>query len=493
MSKVTGRRLKVLFAAAEVAPFAKTGGLADVAGSLPKTLVQLGHDVRIAMPRYKQIQEGEYLLDYPVEMDHHLETGIIRTTKIRGKGGEVPVYLIDNYRYFYRDGIYGFPDEAERYHFFCKALLGMLPRIGFQPDLIHCNDWQCGLIPLFLKTKYCEDPFYQRIATLFTIHNLQYQGVFPRQVLRVLGLGDEYFTMERLEFYGGVSFMKAGIIYADLISTVSRKYAAEIQTPEFGERLDGLLRKRAQDLTGIINGIDYEEFNPKTDPYIAQNYGIDSVELKRQNKYALQREVGLPVGDAPLVGMVTRLVDQKGLDLVTAAFAEIMKLGVQFVLLGSGADHYQKAFAEFKMRYPRQTSVHLGFNPALAQKIYAGADIFLMPSRFEPCGLSQLISLRYGTIPVVRATGGLADTIHDYDETREKGNGFVFGPYEPGALLGALRRALNVYTHHPDQWHRLIVNAMKADYSWQRSAQEYVRLYERAIAKHLATSLQAVV
>jgi starch synthase len=485
--------LKIVIAAAEVAPFAKTGGLADVAGSLPKALKKAGHDVRIAMPRYKQITEGGYLLDYPVEVDHHLETGIIRQTKIKSKNYEIPVYLIDNYKYFYRDGIYGFGDEAERYNFFSKAVLNMLPEIDFQPDIIHCNDWQCGLIPLSLKTKYAEDPFYQKIATLFTIHNLQYQGVFPKNILRLVGLGDEYFTPERLEFYGQVNFMKAGILYADIINTVSKKYALEIQTPEFGEGLDGLLRKRAQDLYGVVNGIDYEELNPETDKYIYRNYSIKTLDLKKENKYALQKEMGLPVGDTPLIGITTRLVGQKGLDLLAGIFDQLMSLGVQLVLLGSGEDYYQKLFAELKMKYQQQAAINLGFNVELAQKIYAGSDIFLMPSLFEPCGLSQMISLRYGTIPVVREVGGLADTIQNYDEHEETGNGFSFKSYTPEALLEAIKRALKIYRQHPEQWKRLMLRAMESDYSWEKSAQEYVKLYQKAIEKNQAVKYRLVV
>ncbi|MDH7578771.1 MAG: glycogen synthase GlgA [Bacillota bacterium] len=485
--------LKILFTSAEVAPYAKTGGLGDVAGSLPKALAQLGHDVRIVLPKYKQITEGDYLIDYPVEMNHHLETGIIRQTKLKGRNYEVPVYLIDNYKYFYRDGIYGFADEAERYNFFMKALLGMLPRINFQPHLIHCNDWQSALIPLFLQTKYAEDPFYQRIATLFTIHNLQYQGVFPKHTLRLIGLGDEFFTLERLEFYGEINFMKAGILFADIINTVSKKYALEIQTPEYGQRMDGLLRKRAQDLYGILNGIDYDEFNPETDPHIYKNYSIETIDLKRENKYGLQRETGLPVGNTPLIGVITRLVDQKGLDLISDIFDELMATGSQFILLGSGEDYYQKLFAEFKMKYPQQAAINLGFNPVLAKKIYAGSDMFLMPSRFEPCGLAQLISLRYGTIPIVRATGGLADTIQDYNEKNREGNGFSFKAYEPTALLDAIKRALAIYLEQPEQWRRLMVNGMKSNFSWERSAQQYAELYEKAIHKRLSSLYRIVV
>ena len=484
--------LKILIAAAEAAPFAKTGGLADVVGSLPKALAGMGHDVRIVMPKYKQIREGDYLIDYPVEMDHHLESGILKQTSLNAGTIKIPVYLIDNHQYFYRDGIYCFPDEAERFNFFCKAILGMLPMIGWQPHLIHCNDWQTGLVPMILQTKYAEDSYYQTIGTLLTIHNLQYQGIFSRQTLPLLGLGDEYFTTERMEFYGQINFLKAGIVYADLVNTVSIKYALEIQTPEYGEGLDGLLRKRAQDLYGIINGIDYEEYNPATDTHIYRNYSLDSIERKKENKVRLQQEMGLPVSKAPLLGMVSRLVDQKGLDLISAVFTQMMDLGVQLVLLGSGEDHYQKLFAELKMKYPSQVAIYLGFNADLAQKIYAGVDMFLMPSRFEPCGLSQLISLRYGTIPIVRAVGGLADTIEDFDEISGKGNGFSFKAYEAGALMDTIRRAVALYQEQPNQWQQLMVNAMKCDFSWNKSAHDYVMLYEKAIHQNLATLYRVV-
>lgn len=481
--------LKILFASSEVAPFAKTGGLADVSGSLPKALAEMGHDVRVVLPKYKQINEGDYLADFPVEMDHHLETAIIRRAMLRGKKYNVQVYFIDNYKYFYRDGLYGFDDEAERFNFFCKAVLSMLPKIGFQPDVIHCNDWQCGLIPLSLKTKYADNAFFQKIGTVFTIHNLQYQGIFSKDVLKLIGLGDEYFTPEQLEFYGKVSFMKAGLLYADIINTVSKKYALEIQTPEFGEGLDGLLRKRAQDLYGIINGVDYEEFDPANDPDIYQNYNIETIDLKKKNKLGLQKEMGLYIENKPLVAVISRLVDQKGLDLISEIFEEILNLGVQFVLLGTGADRYQKLFLELKVKYPNQTAIYLGFNHELAKKIYAGADMFLMPSRFEPCGLGQLISLRYGTIPIVRAVGGLADTIQNYDENTGKGNGFVFEKYDKYALLEAVKRAVRIFTEQPNRWRQIMINAMKCDFSWNKSAVEYTNLYEKAIQKRLSCNV----
>jgi starch synthase len=476
--------LKILFVSAEVSPFAKTGGLADVAGSLPKALKRLGHDVRIAMPKYKWINEEEYLLDYPVEMDHHLETGIVKKTKLlKENNREIPVYLMESYKYYYRDSLYGYDDEAERFNFFSKAVLNMLPQLDFKPDIIHCNDWQTGMIPLSLKTKYAEDPFYNKIATLFTVHNLQYQGVFPKDTLCLVGLSDQYFSPELLEFYGKINFMKAGLLFADLLNTVSKKYAQEIQTPEYGEQLDGLLRKRAQDLYGIVNGIDYDEFNPETDKFIYHNYSLATINEKKENKKALQQEMGLPVSDMPLIGLTTRLVDQKGLDLVTDIFEQVMDLGVQFVLLGSGEDHYQKTFAELKMKYPQQTAANIGFNVELALKIYAGSDIFLMPSRFEPCGLSQMISLRYGTIPLVRSVGGLADTIEDYNEHKGTGNGFVFKEYDAQEFYNTITRAVGIYRNSPQVWQSLMERTMKYDFSWERSAKEYVDLYQKAMEK----------
>ena len=350
--------MKILIAASEMTPFAKTGGLADVVGSLPKEIKNLGHDVRVVIPCYKEVMAGEYLTDLPVPMDGHLETAIIRRAEVKSRNSEIPVYLVDNYRYFYRDRMYGYHDEFDRFNFFTKASLAMLPYIDFQPDVIHCNDWHTALIPLFLKTKFMEEPFFQKTATIFTIHNLQYQGKFPREVLRALGLDDSFFTPEELEYYGEVNFMKAGILYGDVINTVSKKYATEIQTPELGEGLDGLLRKRALDLYGILNGLDYDEFNPSKDERIHVKYDVNSLDKKRENKYRLQKELGLSMGDVPLVGIITRLTTQKGLDLIAAVIDQIIGLGVQFVLLGTGDDYYERLFAEVKMRYPQQTSIN---------------------------------------------------------------------------------------------------------------------------------------
>jgi starch synthase len=488
------RPLKILLVSSEVVPFAKTGGLADVAGSLPKALAFAGHDnagndVRVVMPRYRQIEGASYRLDFPVHFKDRYETAIIKESSIesnyQGIHKTIPVYMIDNYHYFYRDRMYMFDDEAERFAFFCRAVLEMLPRLDWQPDIIHCNDWQSGPIPLLLKTHYCQDPFYNRIATVFTIHNLQYQGNFSKDTLKLFNLGEEYFHPDLLEFFGGVSFMKAGILYSDVINTVSRTYAEEIQRPELGERMDGLLRKRSADLYGIVNGINYHEFNPRTDPRIHRNFDQYSVFNKKENKFALQKEMGLPEKDIPVIGLITRLVDQKGLDLISQIIDPLMQEDIQFVVLGSGDPHYEQLFENIKSRYPQKIGLYIGFNAILAQRIYAGSDMFLMPSRFEPCGLGQLISLRYGTIPIVRLTGGLADTVNDFNPATGSGNGFGFSEYSGMALLHTVRRALQLYREHPEQWQYLVKNAMELDFSWARSGVEYLQLYQEAIARHL--------
>ena len=487
------RSLKILILGSEMVPFAKTGGLADVVGSLPKALATLQngnavlHDVRVAIPRYKQIEDAAYLMDFPVKIGERNATAIIRTRAVeaqyQGVHRNLPVYMTDNYHYFYRDGLYMFPDEAERFAFFCRAVLEMLPRLGWQPDVIHCNDWQTGPIPLLLRTGY-GGPFYHRIATVFTIHNLQYQGNFPPEALALFDLDEDFFTPEGIEFYGTVSFMKAGIKYADVVSTVSRTYAREIQTPAMGERMDGILRQRSDDLYGIVNGINYHEFDPGTDQRIYRNFDAHDPAGKKDNKYALQKEMGLPVRDVPVLGLISRLVDQKGLDIILEIVDELMPAEMQLVVLGSGDPHYEKLFARLRDEFPQKVGVFIGFNAILAQRIYAGADMFLMPSRFEPCGLGQLISMRYGTVPVVRSTGGLADTVHDFNPATGSGNGFVFEPYTGEALLTAIRRALKLYREDPAHWGQLVRRVMELDYSWARSAVEYLQLYQEALRKH---------
>ncbi|MGE5554612.1 MAG: glycogen synthase [Betaproteobacteria bacterium] len=497
------RNLRILIVSSEVSPFAKVGGLADVAGSLPKALATLGegelaNDVRVVMPRYRRIANAKYVTDFPIDMAHRQETAIIRESSLEAKLGEahalVPVYFVDNYHYFNRDGIYAYGDDAERFSFFCKAVLEMLPRLDFQPDLIHCNDWQTGPIPFLLKEEYARrnPEFYSRIATLYTIHNLQYQGTFDKSVLRSLGVGDEYFHPGALEFWGQVNFMKAGLVYADVLNTVSRTYALEIQTPEYGERLEGVLQDRSKDLFGIVNGINYHEFNPRTDPRLVANYDRDFLGAKKENKIDLQREMGLPVRDVPVFGLVSRLVSQKGLDILGEAAEQLLSDNLQFIALGTGDPYYENLFRSLAHRHPERCAVQIGFNGVLAQRIYAGSDFFLMPSRFEPCGLGQLIAMRYGTIPIVRATGGLADTVHDVNQNPEAGNGFVFTEYSAKALLDTVERALALYRQQPEFWAALVRRVMEADYSWSKSAASYVELYQRAIAKVLAREPVAV-
>ncbi|HHY47040.1 MAG TPA: glycogen synthase GlgA [Firmicutes bacterium] len=483
---------KVVIASPEVAPFAKTGGLADVTGSLPKALAMLGNDVRVILPRYRGITGLSTVTDFPVWVGWRKATAIVRQSFIRAKLDDaeklVPVYFIDNYQYFDRDHLYGYFDESERFAFFSRAILETLKAIDFAPDILHLNDWQTGPAALLLKEQYGDDPFYRGIATVFTIHNLQYQGNFPKECLRLLGLGDEFFIPELLEFYGNMSFMKAGILYSDIITTVSKTYAKEMQTPEMGHGMDGLLRKRSADVFGIVNGINYHEFNPETDPRIYKNYGTGDLAGKRQNKYELQKEVGLPTADVPVIGIVSRLVPQKGFDLIDEALDQIVSLNLQLVILGKGEEKYEEMVRSAAERFPEKVATIIGFNAVLAQRIYAGSDMFLMPSLFEPCGLGQLISLRYGTIPIVRETGGLKDTIHDYEPERGIGNGFSFREYTAQALVDAIKRALAIYRDRT-RWEKLVNSAMESDFSWNKSAVEYMALYALARNRHKALAI----
>lgn len=482
------KKLKILFVSAEVSPFAKTGGLADVAGSLPKALAAMGNDVRVAMPRYRMIRQNlSYVTDFPVQMDNTTETCIVRETEVScaecGSDKNLPVYFIDNYRYYDREGVYCHFDDADRFVFFCKAVLEMLPRINFQPDVIHCNDWHTGPVCMLLKESYCHNSFYSGISTVYTIHNLEYQGNFSPDVVRLFNTGYGIFTTEKTEFYGAFSFMKAGLVYADIINTVSEMYAREIQTPQYGERLEGLLSGRARDLFGIVNGISFAEFDPATDPRISSHYDAEDPEGKRLDKAALQKEMGLTVADVPVMGLISRLSGQKGLNLIIDRIDDLMKLGLQFVLLGTGDEYYEREFKAIEERYPGKAAVYVGFNTALAQRIYAGCDMFLMPSRFEPCGLGQIISLRYGTIPVVRETGGLAETVIDFNKDEANGNGFSFSGFDSEEMLDAIRRALKLYNEEPDSWKKLVKRALLLDNSWNKPAVKYMDIYKLAMGK----------
>ncbi len=479
--------LKILILSAEVVPFAKTGGLADVVGSLPKAIKELGHDVRVAMPRYGRIdrekfQLKEVLAPFPVPMDGSvMEAGILQGTI----GHDVPVYMVDNAQLYDRDGIYMYPDDAERFIFFCRAALEMLKRLDWQPNILHCNDWHTAIIPNWMKTIYADDPFFAHTATVYTIHNLAYQGIFGHRVLEIAGI-DEYGFLahpDTVDLNEVVDFMARGIYFADVINTVSERYAQEILTPEYGEGLDPILRDRRDRLFGIINGIDVEAMNPATDQYIAVNYDASRLDKRVENKLALQREAGLQERrDVPLMGAISRLTDQKGFDLISEIINPLMhNLDVQFVVLGTGDQRYHDLFRDLAHRYPDRMGVFLTFNAPLAQRIYAGSDMFLMPSRWEPCGLGQLVAMRYGSVPVVRSTGGLADTVKDFNPTTGEGNGFAFEAYESMALYTALVRAVENYRHR-EVWRKLMLRGMTADYSWTASARKYIDLYRRALA-----------
>ncbi len=480
--------LKVLYVASEAVPFIKTGGLADVAGSLPKALKKQGVDVRVVMPKYGKIAQ-EYLDKmehiYDGEFTISWRTKFLGIDKLELNG--VTFYFIDNQEYFYREGFYGYGDDAERFSFFSRAVLEILPKDDFWPDVIHTNDWHTALVNVYLRLDHIGDERYERIRTVFTIHNLKYQGVFPKDVMEdVLGLDWKYFTNGDLEYYDAVNFMKGAIIYADNITTVSRTYAQEIQYEYFGEGLDGLLRSRAADLHGINNGLDTDLYNPETDPYLTDpftQYNADTaLETKTDNKVALQHILDLPLERrTPLVAMVTRLVEAKGLDLVVRVLDELLEHeNMQFVLLGTGDRVYEDWFRELAWRHPTKVSANIYFSDEMAQRIYASSSIFLMPSAYEPCGLGQLIAMRYGAIPVVRATGGLTDTVIPYNKAAGEGNGFLFSDYNAHDMMYTIKKALTIY-RDLGAWKRLMENAMHADYSWARSSKEYKALYERLI------------
>ncbi|MBI4012870.1 MAG: glycogen synthase GlgA [Candidatus Rokubacteria bacterium] len=484
-------RLRILCVASEVEPFAKTGGLADVTGALPRALEALGHDVRVILPRYRGVERAAGTLR-PVLPRVEVPIGgkIVEGAVLEGRTGKaIPVYFLAQDAYYDRPALYTTPegdysDNCERFVFFCRAVLTALPQLDWMPQVIHAHDWQTGLVPVYLETLYRDVPAYRDVATVFTIHNLAYQGLFWHYDLPMTGLGWDLFTPAGIEFYGKMNLLKGGLVFADVLTTVSPTYANEIQTPEFGEGLEGVLRERSADLVGILNGIDYELWNPATDPDIPKRYGPDDLDGKAACRAALREEMGLvePSRPAPLVGVVGRLADQKGLDLVAAAVPSIVAAGGQFVLLGTGDERYEREFAELARAHPAAVAVKIGFNAGLAHRIYAGSDLFLMPSRYEPCGLGQLISLRYGTIPIVRRTGGLADTIREWDGAAGSGTGFLFDAHTPEACRAAVRRALEAYGQ-PAAWSRLVRNGMAEDFSWEASAEKYVGCYRKALKK----------
>ena len=474
--------MNILLVASEVVPYAKTGGLADVAGALPKALSRLGHSVRVVMPRYKVdkiVAKGELL---PGELRVPFNFGERSVEVYVDRSGEVPVYFIDAPEYFSRAKLYGESDDPERFAFFSRAILEFAKALDEHIDIIHLNDWMTGLVPAYLKTVYSDDPAFSGTKTLFTIHNIAFHGLFRPEELSKFGLPEWIYRTEGgLEFYQIASALKAGLVFSDAISTVSTRYASEIQTLEFGEKFDGLLRARKNDLFGILNGVDYDEWNPETDKLIATNFSSNDLGGKRECKRDLLNAFGLPENlDRPLIGCISRLSDQKGFDLILAIADRFLEMGFGFVLLGSGLEAYERAFQSLRDNRRSQVGVYLGFSNDLAHKIEAGADMFLMPSRFEPCGLNQMYSLKYGTVPIVRAAGGLDDTIENFDPVTLQGNGFKFHEYDSERLLEKINEARLVFADS-NLWRTLMLNGMRADFSWTESARHYVDLYQRLI------------
>ena len=468
----------------EITPFAKTGGLADVAGTLSLALERRGHELCLIMPAYLCVLQGGFKLEetaikltVPLS-DRPAEGSVLRTTI----GKNISVYFVRDHGhgYFDRDALYGtshgdYPDNAERYVFFSRAALEVLRQ---QPvDIIHCHDWHSGLSIVFLKTQGDRYPELISAKTVFTVHNLGFQGIFGEPAWPLLNLDKSYFTPQYLEFYGNINFLKGALVFADKITTVSPSYAQEIMDMEQGFGLEGVLRERARDVVGILNGVDYNQWSPETDPFIAKQYGENNLTGKRICKKSLQRSLGLPGKSDALLGMICRLTSQKGVDLVEKIFDELMERNLQMVLLGTGESRYEQFFTSAARRFPEKFAARIGFDEALAHQIEAGADIFLMPSLYEPCGLNQMFSLKYGTIPLVRAVGGLKDTVDDYDPEKRTGTGFVFGPYEPQALLEAIERAVQVFKDKR-AWTAIRRQAMSMDFSWDRSAKLYSALYQ---------------
>ncbi|HZU33873.1 MAG TPA: glycogen synthase GlgA [Candidatus Angelobacter sp.] len=478
--------MKIIFAASECVPFAKTGGLADVVGALPQALVQLGHSVSVYLPKYKQtkLPDAKVLLpSVTVPFDDQYRFCSVLDG---GKRSGVQFYFIDYPPFFDRDALYGtpagdYPDNAERFALYCRAVLEASKVLGV-PDIFHCHDWQSALVPVLLETSYAHDPVFRNTRTVFTIHNIGYQGLFPPDTLPLLMLPWDLFTIDKMEFWGKVNFLKAALAFSDHLTTVSRKYAQEIQTSEFGFGLEGVLRTRSGSLTGILNGVDYGEWSPDTDKFVVHQYSAENLEGKKECKYDLLRQFGLENAsiELPIIGIVSRFVAQKGFDLIADIVNDLARLPLIITALGSGDKEYQDMLVKLSKQYPEKIAVKVAYDNALAHKIEAGADMFLMPSRYEPSGLNQMYSLRYGTVPIVRATGGLDDTIEPWDVATGKGTGFKFSAYSGVALLNCIHEAVRAFKDQA-RWNQLMLNGMKKDFSWNASAREYVRVYERLL------------
>jgi len=479
--------MNIAFAASECVPFSKTGGLADVVGALPQALAALGHKVCVYIPKYRQTrlpQTNVVLRSVTVPFDDQYRFCQVLDG---GKSSGVQFYFIDYPPFFDREALYGtpagdYPDNAERFALFSRAVLEASKILGV-PDIFHCHDWQTGLIPVLLRTSYADDPVFQSTATVFTIHNMGYQGLFPPDTLPLLMLPWDLFTMDKMEFWGKVNFLKGALVFSDFITTVSRKYSQEIQTAEFGFGLDGVLRARAGTVTGILNGVDYNEWSPEKDKLIVRQYSADNLDGKKECKYDLLRQFGIDnpqTVDLPVIGIVSRFAAQKGFDLIAEVAEDLVRLPVIFTILGSGDKQYQDLFIKLNRQYPEKFALKVAYDNVLAHKIEAGADMFLMPSRYEPSGLNQMYSMRYGTVPIVRATGGLDDSVEPWDSATGKGTGFKFTPYSGAVLLATVHEAIKTFKDK-EAWRKLMLNGMRRDFSWTASAREYVKVYEKLV------------
>jgi starch synthase len=475
--------MKILFVSSEGLPYSKTGGLADVVEALPRALVEMGHEVAVLLPRYHGNKITSVII-FSVTIP--LGDTLRFPTLAEGQAVEgVRYFFIDDPAYFDREQLYGdksgdYPDNAERFAEFSRAAIEFTKRVWL-PDVIHCHDWQSALVPVLIRTQHATDPVVRSLPVVFTIHNLGYQGLFPHTVMRKIGLPDNLFTVDALEYYGKVNFLKGGLIFADYLTTVSRRYAKEIQTPEYGLGLEGVIRARADRLVGILNGVDYSVWSPEADTFITQNYSAHNLDAKKACKKNLLEIFKLPAEnlDRPLIGIISRFVDQKGFDLIAEEAADLMKENLALIALGTGQPEHEHLFKQLAAKFPARVGVKIGFDNTLAHKIEAGADMFLMPSRYEPCGLNQIYSLRYGTVPIVRATGGLDDTIQNFDHKTMHGTGFKFEDYTGEALLHCVRAALKAF-RDPKAWRTIQTNGMAKDFSWKTSAAAYVTLYEAA-------------
>lgn len=491
-----GKKYKILFVTSEVYPFIKTGGLADVSSALPQKLQEMGHLVRIVVPKYGAIDERKFKIHEVVRLkDLTMKIGIkdvvfsLRSSFLIGPKTRVQIYFLDNQEYFgsrhsmYSDPLTNedYPDNDERFILLARSVYELVQKLGWVPDIIHCNDWQCGLVPVYLKAMFKNDPAFKGIKTLFTIHNLGFQGVFPKSTFEKTSLPRELNSEKGILHKGSVNYLKSGLLYSDMINTVSETYAKEIcSSKEIGLGMEDILSKRKKDLYGIVNGIDDTVWHPEVDTKIAHKFSAKNLEHKLENKKALADNFNFEFkADVPVLGMITRLYDNKGMDILEKAFPELMKMDVQLVLLGTGEKKYNKFLMNMASKYHNKFSCFIGFDDELAHLIEAGSDMFLMPSKFEPCGLNQMYSLVYGTVPIVRKTGGLADTVQKFNPKTKTGNGFVFEKYNVKDFLAEIKTAIKVYSSDPEVWKTIQLNGMKSDFSWLNSTKKYVDLYKK--------------